>query len=451
MNPDLIKAARLVYLAQQRASAAGVSITPGDLDAFVREETKGKYTLDDAQAYLSKHMTSFDPGITPRNVGRSVVQGALGDWGDELLGKLPEALGGGEGAEEEMRLNQEIYHRAHPTADTVGKIAGGVGAGVALGAVAPEIAILSRLGKAGSIANAAARAAAGGAAFGAVSGAGEGETASERLHGAGSGALTGAVTGGILGAGAAKATALVSPAAKAARRIANAIEESGGVDALKESNAGIAAAGRGSEVMAGDLSPATQMLTRFATNNNPNTYVKAAEKLNARQPNMSERLLNDATDLLGHNPNADARSTALSDAQSAFGHSEAGYDGIRARGLTFKPSEVAPFLKEPSVQSAWKLARRAGDIMQGSPLDELFDKLSAANPGASPEMIRKAMGSEGLEKVVQQYGDRAITFDDMHQFKQILDDKASESFAARQDAAREGVCHRARRCPQRDA
>lgn len=432
MNPDLIRAARLVFLAQQRASASGVSITPGDLDAFVREETKGQYSLADAQKYLTQHMTAFDPGITPRNVGRSLAQGALGDWGDELLGKLPEALGGGKSAEEEMRLNQDIYHSAHPTADTIGKVAGGVGSGVALGAIAPEISILSRfLPEAGTVAGAATRAAAGGAAFGAVSGAGEGETGSQRLRGAGTGAATGAVLGGVLGAAAGKGAQLM-PAARAARRLANSVEESGGLDALKASNADAAAAGKGDEVMAGDLSPATQMLTRFATNNNPNTYVRAAEKLNARQPNMSERLLNGATDLLGETPDATTRGDALARAKSDFAASDAGYEGLRKADVKFAPSDVSPFLKEPSVQGAWKLARRAGDITEGSPLDELFNKLSAANPSASPEAIRSAMGSEGMEKVTQQFGDRDITFDDMHQFKQLLDDKAASAFRSGQ-------------------
>lgn len=430
MNPDLIRAARLVYLAQQRASAAGVSLTPADLDAYVREETKGQYTLDDAQAYLSKHMTTFDPGITPRNVGRSLAQGALGDWADELLGKLPEAIGGGQGAEEEMRLNQAIYHNAHPTADTIGKVAGGVGAGVALGAAAPEIAILSRvLPEAGTVAGAAARAAAGGAAFGAVSGAGEGETASERRRGAARGAATGAVAGGVLGGAAGAATRLVSPAAKAARRLANAVEESGGVDALKASNAALAAAGRGKDVIAGDLSPATQMLTRFAANNNPNTYVRAAEKLNARQPNMSERLLDDTEDLLRGGKiwpeattDAGARAEELAKSKAAFAASDEGYEGLRKAGVTFKPSEIAPFLSEPSVKAAWRLARRAGDITNGSPLDDLFETMS--NPVL--EVARGASSKAG-GKVP-----RAVTFEDMHQFKQLLDDKAATAFRSGQ-------------------
>jgi hypothetical protein len=169
----------------------------------------------------------------------------------------------------------------------------------------------------------------------------------------------------VLGAAAGKATQVISPAARAARRLANAVEESGGRMLSTRRSRLRRPLGADHEVIAGDLSPATQMLTRFAANNNPNTYVHAAEKLNARQPNMTERLLDDATDLLGENPNATARADELAKSKAAFGASDAGYEGLRNSGVAFDPTEVAPFLKEPSVQSAWKLARRAGDITSG--------------------------------------------------------------------------------------
>lgn len=420
MNPDLVAAARAIVAARQQYP----DLSPDELEQIAKSYGQTAATVSQ---YIEKLRS--DHG----NLVASTLQGFTGNFGDELVGLLPQALGGGKAGREEMRLRAELAKGDHPLGSTVAGAAGGIASGAMAGAAMPEISLLSKiLPGAGTVAGAATRGALGGAAFGGISGAGEGETPADRLRRAARGTITGAAVGGVLGGAAGKAAQLVSPEAKAARRIANAVEESGGVDALKSSNAAAAAAGRGSDILAADLSPHTQMLMRFAANNNPNTYVEAAEKLNARQPNMSDRMLNDVTDLLGETPDAGARAESLAASKRAFGASDAGYEGLRKADVKFDPSDVAPFLKEPSVQAAWRLARRAGDITKGSPLDELFDKLSAANPGVAPEKIREAMGSEAMSQVVKPLGERAITFDDMHQFKQLLDDKAASAFASRQ-------------------
>ena len=122
MDPILAKTVRAYLLMADRAKAQGLQLAPGDFDQAIKTMTKGKYGLSDVNKYIS----SVDSGVGLRNVGRSLFQGGTFNWGDELVGLLPEALGGGKGAEEDMRTREALFHRAHPYIDDAGQIAGGL-------------------------------------------------------------------------------------------------------------------------------------------------------------------------------------------------------------------------------------------------------------------------------------------------------------------------------------
>jgi hypothetical protein len=388
-DPILSKAARALVAAQQRAQKAGVPIAPEDLDAFVREETKGRYGLPDAQKLIS----SIDTGINPRNLLRSAVQGATMNWGDEILGKIPSVLGGGPGAEEDMRLRGEMFKNANPKTDFTAGL---------LGSIAPTL--LAPEAEAMSLGAAAGRGAATGAVVGGLSGAGAGEDAHSREVGGAVGGIGGAALGAIVPSLVGGMKYAFSPAARASARMGHAIEQSGGADAVRATVAGMDAAGRGGDVMLGDASAHLRQLTDFAANNSDDVLVPLAKQTAARQRNSAGRLLDDVRqNLAGGDADATLRGEQLKSAKDIWAAGPDGYGGVREANPPVNTAAVQPFLKVPAVMDAWKSARLAGDIKASDPLDNMFNTLVD--------------------------GKRPVTFADMQSFRKILSDKVSAAFS----------------------
>lgn len=152
-------------------------INPLDLDAYIREETQGEYGINDAKALLD----SISSEINAKNLGRSAVQGALFNFGDEIIGALP----GGEARAEKMRLEDDLFKQEHPVVDAVAGAAGGI--------AVPGGMMARGLRNAASLPRAVTLGAGAGAAYGAG-----GAEPGERLVGAAKGAATGAATGPLV-------------------------------------------------------------------------------------------------------------------------------------------------------------------------------------------------------------------------------------------------------------
>lgn len=346
MNPELVRLVRDVIAAQKKLTAAGTPLSQREIDAYLREESKGKYTLDDAHQLLSK----IDTGISARNLGRSAAQGLTFDFGDELLGLLPQSMGGGDDAKEEMRLRQDLFRDQHPVADGVAGIAGSL-----------PTALLFPGGEAATVAKTVARGAAFGAGAGALAGAGRGE------GGVGDRA-SGAAVGGLLGAGlgaaiptAAGAYAASRPAAVAGRRLGHAIEESGGADQLRGVTMDFGIADRGKEVTLADLSDRLRLEADFAANNNDDALAKIAGRVQDRNREASARLLKDTKEVYGGNPRIKPQERALRATTQAVGRDAIA--PIRAANpqLELDPATVAT-LQDPVVSAALAKARTTGMI-----------------------------------------------------------------------------------------
>lgn len=372
MDPILDKVVKQLTQIRTDHPADFRALKKEDIDAFIREETQGKFGLAD--------LTHIDG----RNLGRSAVQGLTMNWGDELLG-----LAGGD--KEGMRTRQDLFHKSHPVVDVGTQVVTGALPFFALPA-AKGASLLAQMGRGAAI----------GAGSGAVAGAGAGDNADERKQGA----LVGGLLGGGLGAaipGAAGVLKTVrSPAAVANARLATAIEKSGGIDKVRGTAQDFAANGRGDQVMLGDLSPQLRNAADFAATNSEDVFVPLTQKLAGRQTDASDRLLQDTRGLLGSDPHAETQQAALEAARNKWAAGPEGYGGLRDANPTFDTAPLAQALKHPTIQDAWRQARLAGDLTEVDPINKMLMEVEKARP---------------------------VNFNDLQQLKRALDDRVGGAFA----------------------
>ena len=244
-DPSVIRATRLLLRALENDPEE--ELTPADLEAFLRQETKGKAGLMEIEP-LVRSIRATETKPNARSVGRSIAQGASMKYADEAVGALPDIargasglgpigdifgqivakMGGGEGAKEMMRLKDEEFNRQNPKTAAASEIAGAVATSAIPGAGGAKVgATALRMG---------ARGAATGGAVGGLSGAGGAEEG-ERQEGAKRGAAIGAAAGGALGGTAgivAQGAAKVLPKQRAIGRLWEAIESTGGMQKVKQ-------------------------------------------------------------------------------------------------------------------------------------------------------------------------------------------------------------------------
>ena len=324
------------------AERTGIDFTPEMQEQFVRENTNGKFGVQDAFDLIS----GVDTGINPRNIGRSLVQGATFNFGDELLGLISP------NAKEEMRLREEMYGQEHPYAKMAGEMVGGF--------AVPGMGAAKAAKGAVGVGSAIARGAAIGAGAGALAGVGAGESAGERV----SGAVTGGVTGGALGAtlpAVLGTTRLaVSPTARFQRKLAEKIDDAGGVSKLREKLGEFNAAGKRDEVIFGDLTPDTQELLRFVANNDEKAFVKLKTLTAGRQGTMADRMLRDFKRIAG-NPHASTELRAMKKSLDEWARGPEGFEGLRQQNPQLEDlgalGKLQEYLKQPRVRELWKTAR----------------------------------------------------------------------------------------------
>lgn len=379
-DPILSKLIRQMTVLTKRAKAGGVDITPADQEAWLRRESGGRFGLEEAEAHLAK----IDSNIGARNLGRSAYQGAGMNLIDDAIGLLPEskggaqeavkgalrgnkfglpgllfgaaagALGGGEEAKEDFRLRESLFRQEHPVADA----AAGIGGAVASGVMLPGSAGVRG---ASTIGQAMVRGGVTGGVMGGVSGAGAGEGLKDRAVGGGVGLLAGGTVGAVLPGVLGGAKLLLSPTARATRRLEQAIGAAGGEPALRKATANAASAGRGEETMLADLSPHLRQAADFAANNSDDVFVRMGERTTGRQRGQSERLLNDVRDFVG-DPHAPTRQAELEASRLGWAASDAGYDGLRKANPEVDPAQLTArlhtVLGHPTVSDAWATAQR---------------------------------------------------------------------------------------------
>lgn len=330
MRPPIIQRNEVRELMKDLAWYRSQGATPRELDEYVLHKTNGQFPS--AQAF--EQATS----ITPRNVGRSLGQGATMGWSDELMGLVaairklgvgntgklvmnPSAGAAGIAPEAQaqagqaygetrdaMRQREALFRGAHPVLDPALQAAGGAAAVLPAALAAGPAAGGSLLAQAG-------RGAMMGAGAGAMTGAGmvpelNRESTlpillSTALGGAGGAAIPGAVgltkaltrgTGGL--------------------RLARAIDLEGGPAGLAQREAEMAAI---PEHVPADLGPNLQRAADFAVTASPEVAPAYEPALAGRAAGMAGRMRATITKLLGTEPDARAMAMKLDAVRARIG------------------------------------------------------------------------------------------------------------------------------------
>lgn len=338
MDPILVAAAHALLKAPDGT----------DGESFVRNATGGKYGYDDAANYVK----SINTGVTPSNVGRSVVQGATMNFGDELMDQDPKnvqtgvdavypgagtlaagvlkMLGAHPGAGEEMRMKDEMFAGAHPYVNTAGRIAGSLLPMLA----APEAEVAAGASPFLKGAAAVAKGAGVGYGVGAASAAGDVDPGGDR-----SSALTSpqALISAVFGAAAPAAVGafnyVARPAAQMANRLSTAIGQSKGLQTILEQLGKYEDAGLGSDVTLGDLSHPLSAARKFAVKNSVDAESSTLPLLAGRQAGQIPRLMDKAKELLpefGDDVSGSDRQDYLARTRKSWAAGQDGFGGIRA-------------------------------------------------------------------------------------------------------------------------
>lgn len=145
MDPILEQKTKELYAKLTKARAAGVEITPDDIDQWMRRETKGKYGLSDAQGYVQSLS-----GHSVRNIAGALGHGASMEFQDELIG-----MAGGDEAKAADRLRDKAYSGRHPFASGGLKLIGALTGPVVAALAAPEATSGTMVGGAATLARSA--------------------------------------------------------------------------------------------------------------------------------------------------------------------------------------------------------------------------------------------------------------------------------------------------------
>lgn len=399
MNPDLVKAARALVAFRKQ--------NPDATEDEVRQITAhfGQKPEDVAEYIRGLHQS-------PNDVSVPFMQGVTANFADELSGAGHKLHIPGFPSADEYRLKQELSELTSPKASVAANLIGGIGSAVATGGLAPELNVGGRVG------SAAANAAAAGGAYGAAAGAGAGETGSERLHKAITEGATGAALGGGIGAAAGR-IAEHGSFATALRRQLDAIDQSGGFQAVKKNLADFRTAGRGGEVVAADLSPELQNLADFATQNDSRTYNKAAKILNERQPDITERILGDVEDIAGK-PLPDAEKMAQQLKDEKYDWANTAYGKLREVKTEIPQDAISKVVQQPTIEHMLQQAKLADDMSGNGALEELIKRLQSGS--RKPEDIAAA------KNIANGGSARPLSFNDLHQLERALDGKVGSAY-----------------------
>lgn len=410
MDPELLKTIREYVKVSASAQKSGATVTPENQEEFFREKTGGKYGFKDADKIMQGLRGDHGNGVA------SFLQGFTSNFGDEIVGALPEALGGGEGGKEQMRLRKDLFAQDHP----VGDAAIGVGGALASTVLLPEL----KMAKAATTGARIARGAGIGAAYGGAAGAGEGETIDERLSKGAFGAGAGAVLGAIPGAAVATYKTLAAPLERATARIEEAIQQMGGFHAARGELARLRASGKDHLALLADLSPHLNAAADFSANNSDKARVAIKGAVDDRAAGTPQRVLDDFRNAAG-DAHAPTRTEDLT--QSLRSWASDAYGKLRGMGEKFDTKAVAKELQHPQLGKAWQYIRRNGDLStpEGASLDDFFTQLKSADPDVRAAARKAILNSDGTATA-----ERPVSFGDLQQFKRILDARVSKAFKA---------------------
>jgi hypothetical protein len=400
-----------------------------------------------------------------------VLQGFTSNFGDELVGLLPEFLGGGDAGKEEMRLRGDFMRREHPVGDVASQAAGAVGAAVTLpigGAM-----------KGASLAQKALQGGRVGAVFGGLQGAGSGEDMESRLIGGAAGTVAGGIIGhavpyamasrpvqaitrpignavrGMLtpGAAAAEATAVVTPLEQSYAKLGavrsqldQAIDDMGGFTKARAANDRLLNGGRGEEARLVDLGRPMTQLADLAATNSPRANAALSDIVEQRGEASTARVLNDFKAAAGDH-HAPSRQAQLAAETKAWADGPDAYGGIRAANPNVPLGDAEKLVTQPRIKNMMAEAKRTGQIgpepedMASRAMAEAraenaeLDAFLKANPKLDVEALLadpdveaqlSMLGKSHLLEALRKVGGN--TFDNVQDLHSALRDAANSAF-----------------------
>ncbi len=440
---DLLQRAR-------QALANGAAFA--DVDAMVREDSG----FDDFSALLrspeARGLQDVEAeesdGIGVRDVVRSVAQGALFGFADEIAGVGAAIVPGGRGfseAVEESRIREEAFKRQHPTAAAALEIGGALASSFIPAGAAINVARGARAaGGAGRVAartlgGTAARAAGLGAAETVLDELGRGEGGlGERLEGTGQAGLIGASIGGafpVVGRAARSVTRRVGDIVRPERAIARRADEAlagavapEGTAAARRTLREIEEVRPGQATLA-DVSPQAQSQLDVAVSASPAAAQAAEEVLGPRQAGAAGRIIRDIENIVGAPPNVRAATEAHAKELSELGRRlyeplEQNFPRIEARSVR-RPAgtpgagqfvshqgakAVRDFVERPVVRRAFRAVNA---------VEQMIDPRAAAPSFKQLQDIRIKLGRAADRFAAQ--GDRRGARDFLEAKRQLTD------------------------------
>ncbi len=365
---------------------------------YANRATSASASTPDTSAPAAQPQDSFGSGLV-----NSIYQGLTLHWGDELMSKL---LGPEAGAEVNRR--EAAFHASNPKSDIAAQILPSVGLAMATGgaSAAPEAGVWA----------AAKRGALTSALFGAVNGAGSGTDLNSRA----TDAAVGAGLGAGLGAAIPGAAALIPYLRNAPlARLASVIRSVGGTDVLGNTLDNLVANGRGNAAMLGDLAPELGSEMDFAATNSPSVRAQLGAKVGARVADASDRIQQDFVGALNGNPSLANRVSQLKNFKQAWANDAYGdlpLDEEVPNGTL--QDALGPAFNRPAIKNAIARARLAGDLTTDDPITTVVNGLTMPGEPVQPG------------EATQVTTPRPMTWDDLHQLQQELDDRAGAAFRA---------------------
>ena len=234
------------------------------------------------------------------------------------------------------------------------------------------------------------------------------------------------------------------PSRAALRRVAKAIEQSGGVDALRTRLQDFKETGRGDLVTLGDLSvPLGEQVTDYAATRHEPTRATLVPLNEERRRGVPGRLTQDVRELVpGGYSSAGQMGELAQQSQRDFAAGPLGFQGLRDMNPTIPAEQarkLAAFIQSPRLQKLWEEAAAVGGIgpkPSASALSfEVLQDLKERMDDATDVAFRSGRGNLGdrlrtardqlvsmLRESVPEYEEVAKQYADFSQHRAALED-----------------------------
>ena len=367
MNPELQRALSLLAQARVAARKDGVTFSPDEEEAFMREETRGQFGLGD--------IGNASGNAARTNIALAAGQGLTFNWLDELAGVFSPELG------EKIRIRNEQFSKANPKIAFGSALAGGIVPGL----------LTAGASSAGSVGLGAEvlRGAKFGAGAGALAGAGAADEG-DKIKGGLVGGTAGATLGGFLPTVVGGVRHFLSPTVKASRLRGELVAGAGGAANIRNRAAELSAVSPG--VTAADAAPTLRGAAERMVSEFPALHTDVQNRIAARQAGANERLAQQFGTIRPSEVPAERLARMRADTKT-WAASENGFEGLRQQYDELgDPFPFVRYFTQPEIKTLWRQAQKQGLVGVEIPF-------SSPHTGA-PSFAQVHETIQGLDKAI---------------------------------------------------